>query len=208
MSTGHHHRVCTYAQAEAAIRSHERVYVNECFCRGPAKAGKTKWPYCGHAVETCMGFERPEGDPPPYAYREIPREEALRLFEDWKRQGNFFRFMMNEEWVCCCCSCGCGWFRDEKGNRKKDPCEKSPFLEKTDLAKCTVCGACVKICPYEARSVDGGKMKVKAARCYGCSACEYACPEGAIAMVPRKAKAAGKGKTKGNPKVKAIEGKK
>lgn len=196
MSTGHPHRVCTYAEAEAALRKHKDIYVNDCFCRGPAKAGKTKYPYCGHPVETCMGFQKPEGDPPPYAFRRIQRMEAMARFEDWKRQGHFFRFMEGENWICFCCACGCGWFRDKDGNRVKDPCAKSAWIESTDLAKCTVCGACVQICAYGARTVDGGKMRVKASLCHGCSACEYACPEGAISMAPRRAggKAAGTGK--------------
>ena len=191
MSTGHEHRVCTYAEAEKAIRGHKKIYVNDCFCRGPAKEGKAAWKYCGHSIDTCMGFEKPKDAP--YEVREIGPREAIKRFEEWKAQGNLFRFMEGEKWVCFCCSCGCGWFRAEDGSRKKDPCGTSTWIEKTDKAKCTLCGACVPVCAYEARSVDGGKIKVKASSCYGCSACEYACPEGAIEMVKRKPKA---GKTR------------
>ena len=184
MGTDHKHRICTFKEAEEVVRSHEVTYVNDCFCRGPARDGKTKWEYCGHPVETCMGFVKSvEGMEIPSV--EITQEEALTRMDDWKRQGNFFRFMLDEAWVCFCCTCGCVWFRDEEGNRKPDPCDKSPFTEKTDAEACTLCGVCVDLCPYDAREIRDDEMRVDAMLCYGCSACEYACPEDAIEMVAR-----------------------
>ena len=117
MGVDHKHRVCTFQEAEDAIRANEKIYVNDCFCRGPAREGKTAWEYCGHTVETCMGFHPPGDDDPPYSFREISREEALGLFEDWKKQGHFFRFMEDANWVCFCCPCGCAFFRDKEGKQ-------------------------------------------------------------------------------------------
>ncbi|OGL47056.1 MAG: hypothetical protein A2161_20085 [Candidatus Schekmanbacteria bacterium RBG_13_48_7] len=185
MGTDHIHRVCTYEEAETAIRQHSVIYLNNCFCRTPAKEGKTPWSYCGHAIENCMGFHKPKEEDSPYIYREINREESLKLFEDWKKQGNFFRFMENDEWICFCCGCGCGWFRDKEGNKVIDQCLKSSFIEKTNIEKCTLCGDCVPVCAFQARSVENNEMAVQTSLCYGCSACEYACSEKAIVMVPR-----------------------
>lgn len=183
MGQDHEHRICTYREAEEAIRRHETIYVNDCFCRGPAQAGKAPWPYCGHAVRTCMGFFK-EADAP-YEVEAITQARALEMMEDWKRQGHLFRFMVGDRWICFCCACGCGFFRDKEGNRVPDSCEKSPSIEQTDLAACTHCGKCVPVCAYEARRMEDGKLVIDRSRCSGCSACGFACPEDAIQMVPR-----------------------
>jgi ferredoxin len=164
----HEHRVCTFEEAERAIRSHEVAFANDCFCRTPAKEGKAKWPYCGHPTEVCMGFEK-EADAS-FSQKEIARQRALELFEEWKKLGGFFRFMAGERWLCFCCPRGCGFFSDEQGQRRPDPCEKSPYVEATDLDACTLCGQCVEACPYDARRLDEGAMKVDRGLCYGCSA--------------------------------------
>jgi NAD-dependent dihydropyrimidine dehydrogenase PreA subunit len=185
MGTDHQHRICTFGEAETAIRSHETIYINDCFCRTPAKQGKSPWEYCGHPTETCMGFHEPKQAEESYLYKVITQEKALEVFENWKKGGGFFRFMVNDGWICCCCGCGCGWFRDEKGNKKADPCDKSAFIEKTDEEKCNLCGSCVDVCAFEARKITDEAMVVRGESCYGCSACEFACPEEAIEMVGR-----------------------
>jgi ferredoxin len=184
MSTDHEHRVCTYREAEETLRAHETVYVNDCFCRLPAKQGKAKWAWCGHPVRTCMGFTPPRDAV--YEFDIVPRERAIEMMEDWKRLGGFFRFMEDRNWICFCCGCGCGWFRDESGSRVSDPCRKSPFLERTDAEGCNLCGDCIPVCAYEARRIEDGRMVVESEKCYGCSACEHACPEAVIVMVPRE----------------------
>jgi len=186
MGTEHKHRVCTFQEAKDAIKRNKKIYINDCFCRGPAKKGETSWEYCGHEIDTCMGFYEPSGDDMDYTYREIGRKEALQKFEEWKRQGNFFRFMEDEKWICSCCACGCGWFRDKEGNLVQDPCDKSPFIERTTLSMCALCGECIDVCAYKARKIEDNTVTIESEKCYGCSACEYACPENAIKMVPRE----------------------
>jgi NAD-dependent dihydropyrimidine dehydrogenase PreA subunit len=186
MGTDHVHRVCTYKEAEASIRAQDVIYVNDCFCRTPAKEDKTSFVYCGHPTENCMGFYRPDEKEHPYPFKEISQEAALKLFEDWKDQGNFFRFMEDEKWVCFCCSCGCLWFRDKEGNRVKDPCDKSAYIERTDANQCVPCGLCVDACAWGARALKDDEMVVEPSLCYGCSACESCCPNEAISMAPRE----------------------
>ena len=86
---------------------------------------------------------------------------------------------------CLCCACGCAWFRDKEGNRVQDSCEKSPFIERTDPESCSLCGECVEVCAFSARTLADDEMTVNAELCFGCSACEHSCQEDAIAMVPR-----------------------
>jgi ferredoxin len=184
MGSDHQHRICTYREAEETIRSKEAFYVNDCFCRGPAKAGEAKWDYCGCPIEVCMGFYKPPEESG-IAATEIPQEHALELFEDWKKRGNLFRFMEDDSWICFCCKCGCGFFRDEDGNLKQDSCDKSAYIEKTDMDKCNLCGLCIDSCAYGARSISGDKMLIEPEKCWGCSACEFICPEDAITMAAR-----------------------
>ncbi len=68
----------------------------------------------------------------------------------------------------------------------QDSCEKSAWIEKTDLELCNLCGVCVDVCAYDARSIVADDMRVDSDRCWGCSACEYICPEEAIEMVKRQ----------------------
>jgi ferredoxin len=185
VGTDHKHTVCTYDEARAAIEAHEEIFVNNCFCRTPAHDGKANWEYCGHPLETCMGFHRPDPADDQYEYRQISQKEALALHTEWMKQGNLFRFMEDERWICFCCSCGCMWFRDQEGNRVQDTCDKSAWIEKTDSDLCNLCGLCLDVCAYDARSIEGTEMLVNSGQCWGCSACEYVCPEGAIEMIGR-----------------------
>ena len=57
---------------------------------------------------------------------------------------------------------------------------------RTDVETCKVCGACVKVCAWEARQVAGKRLVFDAEKCYGCSACEYVCPNDAVSMAPRE----------------------
>jgi len=41
--------------------------------------------------------------------------------------------------------------------------------------ECKLCGACVKVCPNNAISLEKGEWVLKETRCYGCNACVYAC---------------------------------
>ncbi|MDD4889662.1 MAG: 4Fe-4S binding protein [Phycisphaerae bacterium] len=191
MGADHEHRVCTYAEAEAVIRRRRTFYLNNCFCRTPAKQGKTKQPYCGHPLLTCISFRQwlKGADVKKHNMQKVSRKTVLDGMEDWKRQGLLFRFMGGADAICQCCACGCGWFFDKNGKRVKDPCDPSPFIEKTKASACNLCGKCIPVCAYGARKIVRKALVVNSAKCYGCSACEYVCPTGAIAMVKRKAKA-------------------
>jgi len=52
---------------------------------------------------------------------------------------------------------------------------------KIDESKCNGCGACVKICPVEAITVDK-KAVVDPEKCVDCGTCVDECPSNAISM--------------------------
>ena len=54
--------------------------------------------------------------------------------------------------------------------------------------RCTLCGACVRVCPFDALEIEDGELRVNA-RCTLCGACVEACPEDAL----RVPEGAGKG---------------
>lgn len=45
-----------------------------------------------------------------------------------------------------------------------------------EVEKCTSCRRCVRLCPYEARSLDTGTMAVDEERCRHCGLCASLCP--------------------------------
>jgi len=47
-------------------------------------------------------------------------------------------------------------------------------------SKCTYCGKCAQVCPYNAIAVAPEKVLVFPQLCHGCGACSYLCPEDAI----------------------------
>jgi uncharacterized protein (DUF362 family)/ferredoxin len=57
-----------------------------------------------------------------------------------------------------------------------------------DLAKCTACGTCIKMCPVGSDALDwmqfesGKKPKHKYSKCIRCYCCQEICPEGAISI--------------------------
>ena len=52
-----------------------------------------------------------------------------------------------------------------------------------DESKCSGCGTCIELCPYNAIQKDeNGIARVTAAVCKGCGVCGASCPERAITM--------------------------
>ncbi len=45
---------------------------------------------------------------------------------------------------------------------------------------CVGCGVCVPMCPYQALSIENGKLKIIKALCKGCGTCIVTCPTGAV----------------------------
>lgn len=49
-----------------------------------------------------------------------------------------------------------------------------------DEEKCTLCGACVEACPWQATSLAEGRLTIDRDLCAKCGACLPVCPTGAI----------------------------
>lgn len=68
---------------------------------------------------------------------------------------------------------------------RSEPGFGAPFGEITcDPRRCTLCQACVGICPSGALHTRGGALTFTAADCVQCGLCVNACPEGALSAAP------------------------
>lgn len=70
---------------------------------------------------------------------------------------------------------------DVKGNSPYREVSPGALIPSVDEA-CTLCGACVDICPVNALRMDDGALSRDTGRCFACAACIAACPEHAQAF--------------------------
>lgn len=68
----------------------------------------------------------------------------------------------------------------EKGNFEDQL--RSPYLAVTDEELCLVCGDCINVCPFDARSIERDEIVLDEIRCFGCGRCLDECPQAAIQL--------------------------
>lgn len=125
----------------------------------------------------------------PDVYRPITKEKAKKIVTDCHDAGLFPMVFYHcpstgvvEYAICNCCPCGCAIhiLNHELGD-ETFPLKRGEWTAETDVDRCTGDGACVDICPFDAREVIDGKVVTH--DCFGCGLCEDACPEDAIKMI-------------------------
>ena len=65
------------------------------------------------------------------------------------------------------------------------------MANKACSASCIGCGKCVRVCPFEAITLENNLAYIDPAKCKSCRKCEMECPKGAIHAInfpPRKQK--------------------
>ncbi|HJW75645.1 MAG TPA: 4Fe-4S dicluster domain-containing protein, partial [Thermoleophilia bacterium] len=64
------------------------------------------------------------------------------------------------------------------------------YLATLNDQACTLCGICVRRCPFDAWALQGKGddrvLRLTESECRGCGVCATGCPEDAIAMVGRE----------------------
>ena len=123
----------------------------------------------------------------PAKARPVTREEAEANWIYAKETGLVPRPFRNAndksitEGLCFCCDCCCTYIAG--GDKDYD---KGRLVEKTDLARCTHCGACEPVCFFGARPMKSGALALVRDKCAGCGLCVDACPEECIEMMVRE----------------------
>lgn len=181
------HYVCTLDEAREIAKGVERFWVSTCGCRGD-DLEKNKCKRSEHDV--CVSFY--EGPASMGTnLREITRDELEGLFKlsktaplvprPFRGYDEATKTVLPETaGFCFCCDCCCGYFLGDDYE-----CDKGKMIESTDYDNCSACGACVDVCFFKARAMDGDSLQVNQDKCYGCGVCVDFCPTGCIKMVNR-----------------------
>lgn len=173
------HYVCTQAEAKDLIANHSRFWVSNCGCReGKGGCEKSRMDICLYFIE--------ETDPSGSDYKEISRaevDEILKLAQEKHLVIRPFRdtkTFTETEGICFCCDCCCSYFLS--GNEK---CDQGKYIEETEIDQCLHCGACVDICYFQARELEGEELVIDRDKCFGCGLCPDVCPVNCISMVQK-----------------------
>ena len=161
------------------------VVAYECGCRN------SKPVHC-EPSQVCMVIGKPFTDfmleHMPDSTRRLTQEEAITLLREEHERGHMHTAWFKDACIdrfysiCNCCKCCC--FGIESMKRYGNPCiASSGYVAQIDENLCTVCGACIEACPFDALSIAGEKIVMDWEKCMGCGVCEAVCPTGARTMV-------------------------
>jgi NAD-dependent dihydropyrimidine dehydrogenase PreA subunit len=167
------------------------IAVGPCRCR-TAHGG------CDHALETETDIVIRTGVEAwirafPHEYRLISKKEARQIVTECHRLGMWHMLFVHcpvnpesgsEYVICNCCTCGCvPYILNRELGQRMYPLLPGEYVARTDPERCTGYGACVAACPFDARALADGKLRMVGV-CFGCGRCVALCPEKAIYMVP------------------------
>jgi ferredoxin len=161
------------------------IAVGPCRCRMGHKA-------CSHPMDTDIVIKTGTQvwlDAFPFAYRTISKEDAIAIIDDCSAAGMFQMVFLhcllggavNEYVICNCCTDGCvPYILNRTLGQGIYPLVKGDWRARVDASACERCGACVEVCPFSARTLEGATPGVL--ECYGCGLCAAGCEAGATTM--------------------------
>lgn len=172
-------------EAEALLRSRERIYLWPCNCR--AMFGR-----CDHSLTVCLRFDNDRD-----IGWEISPDRAVQVLRQADREGlmhtAYFASTHGHHGICNCCSDCCFPILAGEKLGAADVWPVRRHVATVQVLECARCRRCVRRCPFGAMMLpdDGARAPVvDAAACRGCGVCATGCPHGAIAMRPRGTQAA------------------
>lgn len=195
-------KIIPWKIANKLIFNHkDHLAIVDCPCRLEKKSAGKK--YC-EPIHTCVfmgktGVDFVTSHMPRMHGERATKEQVLALLEEQQQRGRVFSVWFKDATgyragvLCSCCSCCCGGMEVEMLSRKKGidglkVMAPSGYSAVVDKDKCTACGECARICPYQARRIvetDGKCALVESVElCMGCGVCVDRCPENAISLTP------------------------
>lgn len=170
------HTVIDHENALKIIKKEKDLCVIDCMCRMISKN-------CDSPLKACIlvGPEarRRNRDHPE---QKLSAEQAIFLLEscfDKNLIHNAIYVLGHLVEICNCCKCCCVPILGVKKGFKS--LHSSQFIAVKSDDKCSSCGSCETICPFDA--ITNGKIYQD--KCFGCGLCAYKCPEIAINMVTK-----------------------
>jgi NAD-dependent dihydropyrimidine dehydrogenase PreA subunit len=176
-----------YEQATALLEKAQSWGVRECICR---KQQQLLGKGCQHDLETCLvfapvknAFDRSQVD------RAITKEEASQILRDTEEAGlvhSSGNYRDGIEYICNCCTCCCGIMRGIAEYGILSAVAHSNFQIALEEEKCSLCGACIDRCQFQALSLPDTMLAVDLKHCVGCGLCVIACPTEALHLEHRE----------------------
>ncbi|MFO7765275.1 MAG: 4Fe-4S dicluster domain-containing protein [Pelovirga sp.] len=188
--------VLDYERASEVISSASHIGVGLCYCRHKMEhLGKN----CSAPLDVCMTFNSSAESLTRSGYaRAIDVVECLELL-DQAYEHNLVQFGENVQkrvnFICNCCGCCCEAMIAARQYGILQPVHTSNFLPVVDLASCTGCGHCVRVCPVAAIGLVSANdprqprrhvAKVHPDICLGCGVCVRVCGPRSLSLVPRE----------------------
>jgi NAD-dependent dihydropyrimidine dehydrogenase PreA subunit len=123
----------------------------------------------------------------PRRSRWIAPDEAAEILKAEDARGHvhhaFFKDAMLDRFyaICNCCPCCCGAMR---AHRHGVPMlASSGYVAQVSADRCSGCGQCHRVCPFDAVSMVKKAAVVKASACMGCGLCISHCKRKALSLV-------------------------
>jgi ferredoxin len=127
-----------------------------------------------------------------YNSRYISQEEALEIIQSLRATGHITQAFLKVATggltgvICNCCPKCCVCMESTRLAKKVDPSlsmiAPSGYKTRHHPEKCTYCGECANICPFDAIDVVNGNYIYDEQKCMGCELCVEKCPNQAIEL--------------------------
>ena len=181
--------IMDYEKASNVINTSEHIGIGTCYCRHKMEhVGKD----CDAPKEICMTFGNVADSLIRAGYaRRVEKEECLDLL-DVAYSHNLVQIAENNQnhvsFICNCCGCCCEALLAAKKYGTSATIATTNFLPEVNHDVCTLCQACVNVCPMEALSLVDGKIALDVDMCLGCGVCVRNCSFDALKLVAKESR--------------------
>jgi len=127
-----------------------------------------------------------------YNARQISQSEALDIIKTLRASGHVTQAFLKVATggltgvICNCCPKCCVCMESSRLSKKFDPnltmIAPSGYIAVHDAQKCTNCGICADICPFDAIEIQNGTYCYDQDKCMGCELCVEKCPNQALQL--------------------------